>query len=202
MPPQGPPPQGPPPQGPYGPPPGYEGYGGQGYGAGPLGTPPLADAGKRFLARLLDGFIVGIPTGIIGYIIMGAILASAMDDMMQSSLAGQAASPPMGAIWGGVFVLFLVIYGGYFLYDWLMHAFAGGQTVGKKAVKTRVVRLDGGPVTSGSMAARAAVFALPPLVLFCGSIFYLINVLSLLWDKPYQQCYHDKAAKTIVVQTG
>lgn len=219
-PPQGPPQQGPPPPGPppgagqqpygqpgygqqpYGAAPGAEAYGAPGYGAGPMGTPPLADAGKRFLARLLDGLIVGVPTGIIGYIIMFAMLASAMDDMMQSSFAGQPASPPVGAVWGGVFVYILIVFGGYFLYDWLMHAFAGGQTVGKKVVKIRVVRLDGAPLSAGSVAARSAVFALPPLVLGCGGLFYLINVLSLLWDKPYQQCYHDKAAKTVVVQVG
>ena len=30
--------------------------------------------------------------------------------------------------------------------------------------------------------------------------FNLIDVLWLLWDKPYRQCLHDKFAKTVVVK--
>lgn len=199
-------------QQPYGPAPGYgaeaygQPYGAQPYGAGPygagqMGPPPLADAGKRFLARLIDGLIVFIPTGIIGYVIMAAILASAMRDVADAPL-GQPPQPPVGQVWLGTFLLVLIMYGGYFLYDWVMHGFAGGQTIGKKAMKIRVVRLDGAPLSGGAVVARSAVFALPPVVLGCGGLFWLINALSLLWDKPYQQCYHDKAAKTIVVLAG
>lgn len=133
-----------------------------------VGDPPLADAGKRFAARLLDGLIVGIPTLIIGSLIMSANVVSAMDDTIQLSLV-------------------LIIFSGYF-YDWLMHAFAGGQTVGKKVVRTRVVRLDGAPLSARAAAARSAILALLPLLPCCGGLFYLINAQSLLWDKPYQQC--------------
>ena len=34
----------------------------------------------------------------------------------------------------------------------------------------------------------------------CGFIFWLVNVLNCTWDKPYQQCIHDKVAQTVVVE--
>ncbi|MFK4273751.1 RDD family protein, partial [Streptomyces milbemycinicus] len=46
---------------------------------------------------------------------------------------------------------------------------------------------------------RAAVYALPEIVPCCGFLFWLINVLWCTWDRPYRQCLHDKAAKTVVV---
>lgn len=167
-----------------------------------MGGPPLADAGKRFLARLLDGVIVTIISLVFTIPIYIAMFNNMREQMEQSLAAGTPATPSPFANFGLQFALGAAWYVVYFLYDWLMHSFAGGQTVGKKAVKTRVVRLDGAPLSAGGVAARSAVFALPPIIYCLGSIFWLVNVLSLLWNKPYQQCYHDKAAKTIVIQAG
>lgn len=90
--------------------------------------------------------------------------------------------------------------GVYFLYDWLLHAFWNGQTVGKRAVGIRVANLETGhSPPAGYQALRSAIFALPALVPCCGNIFWIVNVLWHLWDKPFQQCLHDKPAGTVVV---
>lgn len=163
------------------------------------GTPPLATPLNRFLARLVDGVIITVALLVVDIpLVLG--YQNAQQEQINAIMAGGTPSPTAGL--GHIFGIMVVSYGGYFLYDWLMHAFAGGQTVGKKVFKTRVVRLDGAPLPAGGAAGRAAVYALAPLVPCIGGLFALVNVLSLLWDKPYQQCYHDKAAKTVVVQAG
>ncbi len=67
-----------------------------------------------------------------------------------------------------------------------------GQTIGKKVMKLRVVRLsDNRPPTAGQAALRTLIY-------FVLSGVY-VDVLWCLWDKPWQQCLHDKAVTTIVV---
>lgn len=98
----------------------------------------------------------------------------------------------LGAVIGAV-----VVFG----YEAVMMLGQGQQSVGKKVMKLRVVSaLHGGRPADNDLWARSAVYGLPQAVYCIGSLFSLVNVLSLLWDKPLQQCFHDKAAKTVVVK--
>ncbi|GAB2780546.1 RDD family protein [Streptomyces daliensis] len=178
------------------PPPGGGGpYGGQGYGdpyganpyggpagaADPLaGMPPLASRGKRLLARIIDALVVGIPVAIVmGFAQNGYDAADTGRTYSQQA----------------VYTLVYLIYEGIMLTQ-------SGQTVGKKLVKIRVAVLSNGAVPQGTPGwFRAALYSLPALVPCLGSLFWLVNVLFCTWDKPYQQCVHDKAAKTVVVAT-
>jgi uncharacterized RDD family membrane protein YckC len=190
-PPSGGPPYGEPPPAP--PPPGAGGsespphgspYGdpyGSGGGTDPLaGMPPLASRGKRLLARIIDALIIAIPIGIIAGIIAGF---DSYDDTDAQ-------------YWqGGLYTL------AYFLYEGIMLS-RSGQTVGKRLMKVRVAVLRDGAAPHGGPAwIRAVVYNLPAVVPCVGFLFWLINVLFCTWDKPYQQCIHDKAAKTVVVAT-
>ena len=86
-----------------------------------------------------------------------------------------------------------------FGYDWIQH-WAWGQTIGKRALGTKVIKDDGSPALGpGTAAGRAAVYALAPFVPLVGSLFALINELWLTWD-PRRQCLHDKAAHTVVIK--
>jgi uncharacterized RDD family membrane protein YckC len=100
----------------------------------------------------------------------------------------------------GLFALTTVIFCGiYFLYDWIQHA-VWGQTLGKRALGTIVVTADSrSKISAGAAAARAAVFTLPPIILYLGGFFDLLDGLWLLWDQR-RQCLHDKAARTVVVR--
>ncbi|MGW8557251.1 RDD family protein [Streptomyces tubercidicus] len=188
-PPGGTPPGGtPPPSGsPYGGGP-YAGdpYGGQ-YGvADPLaGMPPLANRGRRLLARIIDAIIVGVPVWVIMTLIVGGVDFFSTD----GEQAGRQSTV------SGVTMLVYLVYEGLMISN-------RGQTVGKMAMKIRVAMLANGSIPTGQAAwVRAAVYTLPEIVPCCGFIFWLINVLWCTWDKPYQQCLHDKAAKTVVVST-
>ncbi|MBQ0988345.1 RDD family protein [Streptomyces sp. F63] len=199
-PPGGPPPGSPPPGGQGTPPPGGYGapppggpYGGAPYGGpygapygGPdplAGMPPLASLGRRLLARIIDGLLIGIPVGaVVGGLISGFDYGFGDNDDMGEST--------------GVQLVILIVY---FVYEGLMLS-RSGQTVGKMLMKIRVAMLADGSVPAGSPGwTRAAVYSLPQLVPCFGFVFWLVNVLFCTWDRPYRQCLHDKAAKTVVV---
>ncbi|MFD9124580.1 RDD family protein [Kitasatospora sp. NPDC059571] len=137
------------------------------------GTRILASAGDRFLARLIDTAVLLIPI-----IVVTSILGASV----------------IGDVFAG-----LVIFG----YEAAMLLTQHGQTVGKKVMKLRVVDVaSGGRPADNAFWIRAAVYGLPGAVYCLGSLFQLLNCLWLLWDKPLQQCLHDKGAKTLVVKEG
>ncbi|SOB83903.1 RDD family protein [Streptomyces sp. 1331.2] len=161
------------------PPPGY-GYGPGTYGGpgtGPVpGMPPIGTWPKRILARLID------------YVLMqavGVIVVAPFTDLSERNGSAEA-------FWIGCAL--------YLIYDALMTS-RDGQTLGKKAVKVRVAMLvDGSTPTQSAAWTRAAVFILPA-VLCCAAIWWIVDGIFGVFDKPYRQCIHDKVAKTVVVTT-
>jgi uncharacterized RDD family membrane protein YckC len=166
---------------PYGPNP----YGGAEGAVDPLaGMPPLAPLGRRFLARIIDALLIGVPVTLIQWPLMGD-WDIGNDNRDGGSYLQQA-------------IVLLV----YFVYEGMMLS-ARGQTVGKMVMKIRVAMLDNGTVPHGSPGwFRAAVYSLAQLVPCVGFLFWLLNVLYCTWDRPYRQCIHDKAAKTVVVSAA
>lgn len=177
VPPHGSPPYGQPP--PYGapPPPSAPPYQGGPAGA-PVGMAPLAARWRRLVARIIDWLVVGIPVGLVLWLATGGY---------DPNSAGRS--------WGQE-----IVYAGvYFLYEGAMLT-SRGRTVGKMAMNIRVAMLENGAPPVGQPGwTRAAIYALPPVVPCCGAVFWLVNVAWLLWDKPYRQALHDKAARTVVV---
>ncbi|MGV9270634.1 RDD family protein [Kitasatospora sp. NPDC003701] len=144
------------------------------YGPPPPGSRTLATAADRFLARLIDCGVLLIPLLVVQFVVATAV--------------GSIVAAVIGAV---------VVFG----YEAVMMLSQGQQSVGKKAMKLRVVSaVHGGRPSDNELWARSAVYGLPQAVYCIGSLFALVNVLSLLWDKPLQQCFHDKAAKTVVVK--
>ncbi|MFE6865389.1 RDD family protein [Kitasatospora sp. NPDC057692] len=171
-------------QNPYGgspydqPPPGYgpAGYGAPGGGPVP-GMPPLGSWPNRILARLID------------YLLVQAVALLLV--LPFASLSDRSGSA--GSFW--------LACGLYLVYEGVMLG-RDGQTLGKKAMKIRVAMLvDGNSPTQSAAWTRAAVFILPA-VLCCAVLWWLIDGLFGVFDKPYRQCIHDKAAKTVVVSTA
>jgi uncharacterized RDD family membrane protein YckC len=167
---------------PYGGAPGEEGP----YGQDPLaGMPPLPSRGRRLLARIIDWLIVFVPV----YLVAVPVAGSGYD-------YGDGGTSLTGT---GSWVVEAVAWVLYFVYEGLMLGWRG-QTVGKMALRLRVASLRDGSVPDGNAAwIRSAVYALPLIIPCFGFVFWLMNVLSCTWDRPYRQCVHDKAAKTVVV---
>jgi uncharacterized RDD family membrane protein YckC len=143
---------------------------------------PPAPLGRRLLARLVDTVVLVVIDLLLG-------LAIAGEDMNSSDVSR-----------GKQVLLAVLVFVLYFAYEGAMTA-ARGQTLGKMALGIRVARLVDGAVPGRAGWVRAAVYALPGLliVVLIGPLFWLLDSLWCTWDRPYRQCLHDKAAKTVVV---
>jgi len=147
-------------------------------GAGPApGMPPLGSWLNRIVATVLDFVMIQA---------IAAVIVLPFTDLDNQN-------GYVGATWLG-YAMFLV-------YDGLMLS-RDGQTLGKKLMKVRVAMLiDGSIPTSAAAWTRAATFVVPALIC-CGLLWWPVDGLFGVFDKPYRQCIHDKAAKTVVVSTA
>jgi len=145
----------------------------------PLWFPPL-----RTFFRAVEGITSQYPPG---------------TQLSTSPAATSAIATAEGHLFSQLFAIILGFYLVAFLYDWIQH-WLWGQTIGKRALGTKVIGADGNPkVSAGAACGRAVVYALVPLAPVAGSIFALLNELWLTWD-PRRQCLHDKAAHTVVIK--
>ncbi|HEY3733318.1 MAG TPA: RDD family protein [Streptosporangiaceae bacterium] len=190
------------PQQPYGTP--YPPYAtGAGYRPGP--EPDLAGRWRRLLARVIDGLVLSVVLIPLSIALVGPSLHRLQQISNQypdlSAPGAQAAVSRADGKLFGAWVLFSIVAALIlFLYDWPQHA-KWGQTLGKRATRTRVVTAYGrSPISGATAAKRSAVYALVPAVPLLGGLFGLLNELWLLWDSR-RQCLHDKAARTIVIRT-
>jgi uncharacterized RDD family membrane protein YckC len=166
-------------------------------------NPALAEWWRRLLARIIDGFILGVIFSPFWISPWSNFFRTVQNINNQYPSGGAAASKALGNadvhFVGKIFVVLLGFYVVAFLYDWIQH-WQWGQTIGKRALGTRVVRDDGNPeLGAGAACGRAAIYAFAPLIPLLGSLFELLNELWLTWD-PRRQCLHDKAAHTVVVK--
>lgn len=136
----------------------------------------LASIGKRFLALFIDGFIIGIPFGVLFF---AAVMTAVSGGQFrpENFVAIQAFS------W--LSIVAMLIYEGLMLG-------ARGQTVGKMAMGIKVVRADGGDITKGQAWGRAAMRQV--LV----SCLCIINYLPAFFT-PDRTTLHDMVASTRVV---
>jgi len=191
----------PPPRQPHGyPPPGYPAY--------VLAPPPVSPAGQplasfidRLLAYLIDG---ALATGVMTALMVPAFIILFMTigpDLFQVRPDGTPVQPdfievfvPVLLFEASMFLVMLLLY--YVYYVEVM--FRSGQTVGKKVMKIKVAPVDPAATLGRGFAAKRF------LVQFVGGSLVpglgAVDGLWQLWDKPYQQCLHDKFAKTLVVK--
>jgi uncharacterized RDD family membrane protein YckC len=198
-----PPPYGAQPQ-PYGTPYGAA-YPSYGAGSPPGPEPGLAEWWRRLLGRIIDTLIVGVVVVLIAIPLLSGPFhrfqqVSNLYPDLNTPGAQAAISKADGKLFVAVWILSVIGAVIWFLYDSLQHA-KWGQTIGKRALSTRVVSAyDRSPISGAAAAKRAAVYALIPVIPLLGGIFAIINELWLLWDRR-RQCLHDKAAHTIVIRT-
>ena len=151
---------------------------------------PLAGAGQRLGARCLDGLIVILVfVPVIGVIVggMAALTNSVLDDD----------SPVVPAVLVPAIVLAVLAVN--YLYEVELVLRWNGQTPGKRALKIAIAPMDPQtPLGRRALFYRLAVTFAFNLLSNCYVGF--LDPLWLLWDKPYKQCLHDKAAKTVVVK--
>jgi uncharacterized RDD family membrane protein YckC len=160
-------------------------------GSDPLaGMPPLAPTGKRFLARLIDLLVVGIPMAVLGIPFGSYRQVTGTTDDFGDTVTQFGSGKSL------LFQVLTIVV--YLAYDTLLTK-KNGQTLGKRLMGLRVAMLNDGSVPPANTAlVRAAVLLLPALIC-CPCLWWIVTLVVIAADKPYHQGVHDKAAKTVVV---
>lgn len=167
--------QPPPPQGAYTPPP--VSYSPPAYQPGP--APGIRFSGRlaRFFASIIDGFVIGVISGIPYFI-----------GIMLLTVGAQNQDSIFMLIGGLIMLLGGLIAIAYKPWMWSR----GGRTVGYKAMGLKVVRaVDGGPVSGMQAIGRLLGYIV-------SGIFYL-GFIWILFDEK-RQGWHDKLAGTVVIE--
>ncbi|HXI57609.1 MAG TPA: RDD family protein [Polyangia bacterium] len=147
---------------------------------------PLANRGARLGAILLDGLIMLpalVPFGVGGYLAR----AAAVDG--RPGAPGSGAMMAMGL--GALLLLAVFIYQIYLLAT-------RGQTLGKRWMKIRIVKLDGSnPGFVAAVLLRAGVNGIISGIPYLGGLYALIDALFIFRDD--RRCVHDLIAGTRVI---
>jgi uncharacterized RDD family membrane protein YckC len=177
-----------------------------GYGAAPgelvtipgVGTFKLADMGQRFLARLIDGVIIGIPLSVLSLVILAALAPSPEDILL-----GRASSTSFIVtllIWAGFLILLSVAYEVGMLST--RGATIGKNLMGLRVASAQTANTPGAGLGVNVAGLRWAVLYGPSIVPFVGGLWTLVCMLSPFFDNTgARQGFHDKAAKTWVLST-
>ena len=162
---------------------------------------PLADFLSRFAAYLIDGAILGFGSALVFVPVFLVVFVNLRDPETYPDTA------PFREVFTGFFLPLLLVEAGFFVFlivvyylYFVEYMHRKGETIGKKVMKIRVVPIDpSARLTRGMVVKRYLVqFVAGSFVPF----FSYLDGLWQLWDKPYLQTLHDKAAQTVVVKVS
>lgn len=134
---------------------------------------PLAGAGARIGSFFIDATIYTV-----GYWLLSLVLVNFIDSLDDFT-----------SLMFGYLFLFLAYY-------FFLELFNRGQTLGKRIIGLRVIRLDGRDPTPADFLTRS-VFLLPDVIVSSG-----IPALLLIVSGRYNQRLGDIVAGTVVIQTS
>ena len=141
----------------------------------------------RFVAYIIDTFIVSIASVVIVGIFIAVIL------LVDESIDDSKDSP---VIIGSVIVMVLALLVINWLYEALMTSSPRGATLGKQALGLRIVRADGARLSFGRATARHFLkVMITPLVPF--AIGYLMAGFT-----ARKRALHDVLADTLVIRSS
>lgn len=163
----------------------------------------LAPLGTRLIARFVDVIALVLLNILVnGYFFylyyqeMEPILTAYRDAL----LAGKAlpSLTPTDKAQQLNLIMALISMGLWFAYEVPATA-NSGQTLGKRLLGIKVTRIDAQPFTFWQSIRRWFIFGLPSTIGGCGWLIAITDALWCTWDRPAQQCLHDKVAHTVVV---
>ncbi|MFB8443713.1 RDD family protein [Streptomyces niveus] len=154
-----------------------------------------AGLGKRFGARLIDTVVLLGVVGAVSVPLVSKALAHIDDKVEAAKQTGETVTVWLidgttAGYFGGVLAALLVIG---VLYEALPTA-KWGRTLGKKLCGLEVRDIDSFEAPSfGSALRRWLVYGVLGVL-----VLGVLNVLWCVFDRPWRQCWHDKAARTFV----
>ena len=154
-----------------------------------------AGLGKRFAARLVDTLLLAAVTGVAAVPLGTKAVDHVNAKIDEAKLSGRTVTVWLldgtTSAYLGIVLAVLLVFG--VLYEALPTA-KWGRTLGKKLFGLEVRDIEGGePPSLGAALRRWLVYSVPGLL--------VVGVVGVLWgvfDKPWRQCWHDKAAHTFV----
>jgi len=154
-----------------------------------------AGLGKRLVARLLDTVVLGAVTAAAAVPLGTKAIDHVNEKIDAAKLSGRAETVWLldgtTAVYLGIVLAVLLLFG--VLYEALPTA-RWGRTLGKKLCGLEVRGIESHePPAFGAALRRWLVYSVPGL-LGIG----VVGVAWCLFDRPWRQCWHDKAAHTFV----
>ncbi|MFD7092061.1 RDD family protein [Streptomyces sp. NPDC059896] len=154
-----------------------------------------AALGKRFAARLIDTVVLGAIVGAVAFPLVSKALAHIDDKIAAAERTGETVTVWLldgttAACLGGALAALLIVG---VLYEALPTA-RWGRTLGKKLCGLDVRDIESHEAPAFGAALRRWLVYGVLGVLVVG----VLNVLWCLIDRPWRQCWHDKAARTFV----
>ncbi|MFC9395232.1 RDD family protein [Streptomyces sp. NPDC057027] len=156
-----------------------------------------AGLGRRLVARLIDSVVLGALVGAASVPFVTAAIdhiegkieaAKQSGTTVQVWLLDSTTSVQFGIVLASLFVIGI-------LYEALPTA-KWGRTLGKKLCGIEVRDIEAHePPTFGKALRRWLVYSVLGLL-----AIGVVNVLWCLFDRPWRQCWHDKAARTFVAR--
>ncbi|WP_460066200.1 RDD family protein [Streptomyces sp. YKOK-I1] len=154
-----------------------------------------AGLGKRFAARLVDTLVLAAVTSAAAVPLGVKALDHVNEKIDEAELTGRTVTVWLldgtTSVYLGIVLAVLLVFG--IVYEALPTA-KWGRTLGKKLLGLQVRDIEGHePPTFGAALLRWLVYSVPGLL--------VIGVVGVLWgafDRPWRQCWHDKAAHTFV----
>ncbi|PWG08598.1 hypothetical protein DF268_36795 [Streptomyces sp. V2] len=154
-----------------------------------------AGLGKRFAARLVDTLVLAAVTGAAAFPLGTRAVDHVNAKIDEAKLSGRTVTVWLldgtTSAYLGIVLAVLLLFG--VVYEALPTA-KWGRTLGKKLFGLEVRDIEGGePPSFGAALRRWLVYSVPGLL--------AVGAVGVVWgvfDKPWRQCWHDKAAHTFV----
>ncbi|MEJ8657565.1 RDD family protein [Streptomyces sp. MS1.AVA.4] len=154
-----------------------------------------AGLGKRLVARLIDTVVLGALVGAVSFPFVSKALTHIDGKIQAAKMSGETVTVWLldgtTATQFGIVLAALLVLGT--LYEALPTA-KWGRTLGKKLLGLEVRDIESHAPPSFAGALRRWLVHGVLGVLLIG----VVNVLWCVFDRPWRQCWHDKAARTFV----
>ncbi|MGI5355458.1 RDD family protein [Streptomyces sp. CA-252508] len=154
-----------------------------------------AGLGKRFAARLIDTLVLGAAVGAVAVPFVSKALDHIDGKIEQAKRSGETVTVWLldgtTSTYFGIALAALLVLG--VLYEALPTA-KWGRTLGKKLMGLEVRDIESHePPPFGAALRRWLVYGVLGIL-----VVGVVNVVWCLFDRPWRQCWHDKAAHTFV----
>ncbi len=154
-----------------------------------------AGLGKRLAARLLDTVVLGAVTAVAAVPLGTKAIDHVNGKIDAAKLSGETVTVWLldgtTSAYLGIILAVLLLFG--VAYEVLPTA-KWGRTLGKKLLGLEVRDIEAHePPEFGTALKRWLVYSIPGLL-----VVGVVGVLWCVFDRPWHQCWHDKAARTFV----